>query len=518
MDKKNIGFLLLITLGVSAILGVYFLSPILKTNKQINTSDAKEIKQTIRVGVDNWVGYYILDSKEMKKMMRLDGYVIECVDDNSNLDARMKKLKNGDLNFAVATIDSYLINGFRHDFPGTIIAVIDQSKGGDKIVARKDKITNLEDLKKKDFKIAFTPSSPSEYLLKCVGTHFDVPKLKNKKGEWRVETDGSSAALNKILSGAVDVAVLWEPDATKALENPNIIEILGTENVDKLIVDILLVNRDFSAKFPKVVTAFLKNYFTSLKFYRDNPAILRKELSSITKIKDNQIESMLKGVEWKNLNENANNWFGINFPGQQSNQEIVDAIESTIGILLDNSDFIKNPLPENDPYRIINSQFIEELFLNAFLGNDLNESRIIANSLDKKFDFLDAGKWHSLREVGALKIRPITFQSGSCNLDLSGKEEIDKIAENLKHYPNFRIVIKGHTSLSGNIEENKILSRQRAEAVARYFMTVYNMDSNRINVIGSGAEEPLPRIPGEPDRAYNYRLPRVEIFLVTEVY
>ena len=43
------------------------------------------------------------------------------------------------------------------------------------------------------------------------------------------------------------------------------------------------------------------------------------------------------------------------------------------------------------------------------------------------------------------------------------------------------------------------------------------MDPNRLRIVGYGSEKPLPRLPDESERAYGYRLPRVELSLVSEV-
>jgi len=52
--------------------------------------------------------------------------------------------------------------------------------------------------------------------------------------------------------------------------------------------------------------------------------------------------------------------------------------------------------------------------------------------------------------------------------------------------------------------------------VARYLGVTYNLDLNRLRVVGLGSTLPLPQLPGESERAYGYRLPRVELSLVAE--
>jgi outer membrane protein OmpA-like peptidoglycan-associated protein len=54
--------------------------------------------------------------------------------------------------------------------------------------------------------------------------------------------------------------------------------------------------------------------------------------------------------------------------------------------------------------------------------------------------------------------------------------------------------------------------------VAGHLLNTFNIDANRIRAVGFGASQPLPRLPDESDRAYGYRLPRVEVALVAEQY
>ena len=53
--------------------------------------------------------------------------------------------------------------------------------------------------------------------------------------------------------------------------------------------------------------------------------------------------------------------------------------------------------------------------------------------------------------------------------------------------------VRGHTAQSGDPEHNQKLSLERAEAVARYMNVTYNVDPNRIKVLGMGSSQPLPR-------------------------
>lgn len=513
--------LIIVVLGMVAISAYNFLKPLFEASQQKQTSDAKAIKGKITIGVDNWIGYFPLCSQEMRKRMRRSGYNLQCLDDNADYATRMQRLRGEELDFAVATVDSYILNGAPLNFPGTIVAVIDESKGGDAIVAWKDKLSNLDALKtSKGYKIAFTPGSPSEHLIKSTAVHFDVPNLLGANKQWRLETDGSKDALKKLLNKEADAAVLWEPDVSRALQNKGIVKLLGTEDTDKLIVDILLVNRKYSQSDPQAVSTLLAQYFRTLKFYRDNPQLFLQEAAEATSLDSSMVKTVVDGADWMSLSQNSLLWFGVSSAGSAPNEGLVDVIESTARILVDHGDFSSNPIPDADPYRLINSEFIAGLFNAGVGGTQFGIGKTpevkVEDSLEKPFDKLTDAQWDALREIGTLKVRPIVFQSGADELTYDGKTELDKAVESLKHYPNFRVVVKGHTGLRGDKKANQKLSQERAEAVVRYFNVTYGIDIDRLRPLGLGSSQPLERKPGESSRAYNYRLPRVELFLVTE--
>ena len=513
MNAHVKGAAAILALGIAAMLAYKYALPLYLESRQTETSDARDTKGKIVIGIDNWIGYFTLCSTELKKRMRAAGYLLQCADDKADYPARMLRLRNGELQFAVATVDAYVLNGAPKAFPGTIVAVIDESSGGDAIVSWKDQAGTVDDLKSRSgLKIAFTPNSPSEHLLKAMAVHFDVASLKQRQGSWRLEADGSYDALEKFLAKKAAVAVLWEPDVSRALAKPGVVKLLGSEDTRGLIVDVLLVNRKFSQDNSAAVTSLLANYFEVAKLYRDAPQRLEQDVVEATRVASDRVKTMLKGVAWATLSDNFQHWMG----GARGEEGLVDAIQSAVKILIDSGDFKDSPIPDQDPYRIINRQFLSSVYLKTVTGGAPADQGA-AQSLERQFKPLSDAAWAALKEVGTLKTLPVVFQSGTAELSYEGKLELDKSMENLRHYPNFRVVIKGHTGLRGGAEENRKLSQERAESVARYLAVTYNIDSNRVRVIGYGAERPLPQLPGESERAYAYRLPRVELSLAAEV-
>jgi outer membrane protein OmpA-like peptidoglycan-associated protein/ABC-type nitrate/sulfonate/bicarbonate transport system substrate-binding protein len=529
MKKTPIFVILFLLISIP---GLYFakkLIPVWKSRAQQQTSDAKSLKGKITLAIDDWIGYYPISSSRMKKAMRNEGYMLDIANDGGDYPARMKKLRDGDLDFAVVTVDSYILNAASLDFPATIVAILDESKGGDALVAYTNVVSSLDSFKLFNSatmpRIAYTPSSPSQHLLKSISSHFNVPALKNLAKAQRVETKDSQEALKDLLEKKVSVAVLWEPNVSKALEIPGVAKILGTESTSRLIVDILVVNREFARKNPEQADLLLRTYFRTLKYYADNPEDLQKDIQTELKLSGDSVKKMLNGVAWVNLSDNCQEWFGISGPGQIAGQGLIDTIQSTVEILVQSGDFKEDPLPDKDPYRIVNSSFVQQIYnagiKNGFatLAGNTGRAADLGDGLSRPFKPLTDAQWANLRSVGSLNIEPILFQSGASELDVPEKEKLDAMVSRLKHYPTFRILVEGHTSFLGDAEANKTLSQERADAVVRYLTITYAIDANRIRAVGYGGTRPLPMQPGESERAYHdYRLPRVEVSLLSESF
>ena len=275
-----------------------------------------------------------------------------------------------------------------------------------------------------------------------------------------------------------------------------------------------MANRSYTEKNPEIVSLLVENYFKALTVYSSEPAKLKEDIIKTTGTNPGNVDAILEGVKWIDLPGNVK-WYGFITENAYTEEELVVAIDSTIDILIENGDFNDNPLPNKDAATIINSKFIKQLFQSSDI--DLNQTNDeYSSSIQKKFTHLSDSEWSTLTEVGVLKIRPITFMSGTSKLETTGKLQIDYIISNIKHYPNFRILIKGHTGLRGDEQENRLLSEERARAVAEYMITMYNVNTNRIKATGVGSQEPLQRVTDESSRAYNDRLKRVEIHLVNE--
>jgi outer membrane protein OmpA-like peptidoglycan-associated protein len=357
-------------------------------------------------------------------------------------------------------------------------------------------------------------------LAKAAAYHFNVPELIPNDPALMLSTKGSKEALMKLMSGKTDVGVMWEPDVSRALSEPGTVKLLGTEDTEKLIVDVLVVDRKFVKDRPEAVKRLLAEYFRVLKAYRDDRNLLTTRVVEETDMPKATVETMLKGIRLINLSENCEEWLGIASPGNYAQDGLANAIDSTVEILTNAGDFSTNPLPDQDPFRIIYSSFLEDLYVQGMSGFTMPQAGSMeatqGSTIEARFESLGESGWEGLKEVGRLKVEPIIFQRGASDLDILAKQVVDQAVDLLKHYPNFRVEIQGHTGTIGEPEENQRLSQDRADAVARYLEVTYNVDPDRIRAIGLGGEEPIERQPGESIRSWQYRLPRVELVLMRE--
>lgn len=513
MKKSTLGFVIIIIIGILGMLALKFIKPLIFEKEQRSTSDAVGDLHTIRIGGDNYLGYWFITSPEMRKMASRKGIQMEFTNDEGLYAQRLDKFNQGEYDCIVLPVNSYLQNGAPHKFPGVIVAAICESKGADGIVAVSDRIAGnkINDLNDASLKIVYTPDSPSSFLLDLTIADFDLDNLHNNKN-WQEKVEGSAKVLERVKKKRGDVFVLWEPDLSKALKIDGIKYIWGSDRFSGYIVDVFVFHRDFLKRNPDKVKDFLSVYFKVLGIYANNRDKMIKEMRKSTDLKKDVIEGILKKIDWYNLAENCEQQFGIKLrrrEGVSVQEGVINTIIACTDVLIRTGQFEKDPLQGN-PYRITNSNILDDL-------SRVGVAKVAGAGKGKRtFDALSDDQWNDLKEMGTFRIEPITFQSWNNLLTDEGKERVDKIANLLaNNYPNYRVVIRGHTGAGGNEDENIKLSLQRAQAVAQYLRVVHDIDPNRVKAEGMGSKQPAPQKPGESYRAYRYRLARVEFVALT---
>jgi outer membrane protein OmpA-like peptidoglycan-associated protein len=93
----------------------------------------------------------------------------------------------------------------------------------------------------------------------------------------------------------------------------------------------------------------------------------------------------------------------------------------------------------------------------------------------------------------------IQFQVGSAKILPTSEATLDTIAKMLALAPDRCVLIEGHTDATGKAEKNMVLSRERANSVAKYIADKAGIERNNLVPIGKGSSSPLAGLdPNDP--------------------
>lgn len=103
---------------------------------------------------------------------------------------------------------------------------------------------------------------------------------------------------------------------------------------------------------------------------------------------------------------------------------------------------------------------------------------------------------------------PINFRVNSAEVLPESIPFLESIAGLLQSDPSIRLLIEGHTDISGNYARNMTLSRERAFAVMNFLIDRYRIDPTRLVPVGKGPSEPLTGLaPTDPkNRRVQFRI------------
>lgn len=153
----------------------------------------------------------------------------------------------------------------------------------------------------------------------------------------------------------------------------------------------------------------------------------------------------------------------------------------------------------------------------------------VFKSLTEKFQkMIDSGKLQIVLRHGRMVVKlpaGVLFASGSAELSKEGKGALREVASILKHVPERRFMVAGHTdnlpidpkaTPPSPFKNNLELSTARALTVAQQLVTS-GMSPARLVAAGYGEHEPVADNKSEPSRQENRRIEIVLMPNVTEL-
>lgn len=510
----NKGPIAVLIIGVIVLALIFLVRPLIFEKGQRSTSDSHASTETIRFGGDDYLGYWFVTSPEMKLQSPRQGFTIDFTNDKGAYAERLEKFEKHEYDVIVLPINSYLQHGAKYKFPGVITSGVSESVGADAIVGCDAVLPTgkINELNTQDIEIYYTGESPSSFLIDLTVSDFGMDELRDGK-EWRKEMASCDEVFaqakksTKDCSGVNKAFVLWEPNVSKAVDELGMKYLWGSDKFGGYIIDVFVFNRQFVSKHPDLVKKFMTTYFRVIDRYAADKERMVKEMNKTTGLKPEVVQKMIKKVKWFDLNENCTNLFGIQTdPSIPAEEKIVNSIIQCATVMERAGTFDQQNLP--DPYLIVNSSFLTDLSKSAIRAVGSGKAQAV------EFQPLPEEDWSKIKEVGVMRVDPISFRSGVNELDDEGKAVVDKVAALLvNNYPKYRVAVRGHTG-PGDEEANRKLSMERAQVVMQRLLAVHNVNANRLHAEGLGSSQPPQAKANESVRSLRARMPRVEFVLL----
>lgn len=463
------------------------------------TGSASQYRQVITVAADSFSGYCILRSERMGDMLKAKGIKLDVQDDGADYHSRIKALRDGRVQMAVFTIDSFLSSGAAiGEYPGSIVLVIDETKGADAIVAYKAAVGSLQDLDRPDARIVATPNSPSEFLARVVLAHFSLPRLPE---DWLIEAEGAGDAYKRMRAADKNskrAYVVWEPYVSMALEDEGVHVLLDSSKMSGLIVDVLVAQRKFLIDHADLVKEVVEAYLRAAFAYSEQESTLADLVRSdarqtgAERLNETQAKKLVAGIRWKNTLENYAHFGLLSQQEGATLRHIEDMIGSIADVLVRTGALPIDPTA-GKAHTLFYDKILGELKAADFhpakqvslipgvgLGtDDLGELRG-----DKELPALSESDWNRLMPVGEMRIRPLAFARGTARINLQSQRDLEELAKQLKSLPQYYLTIVGHARAEGDREQNIKLARERAEAAVSVLHAA-GVSPNRTRVVSA---------------------------------
>lgn len=154
---------------------------------------------------------------------------------------------------------------------------------------------------------------------------------------------------------------------------------------------------------------------------------------------------------------------------------------------------------ENDEYDYIPVPLADQRF--DLLDDDVDgvinaRDLCVTTPLGSELDNDGCERYIDTSQTMALRI---LFDNNSTVIKPVFQNQIFKMAQFLKAYPNTSIEIEGYASALGDEESNLLLSENRAKVVRQALLN-YGIPGDRLTIIGFG--ETQPEVPGDSEFAY----------------
>lgn len=456
--------------------------------KYTKASEIVKEDNTINLSLDEWIGYKSIidangglktakDSIYDKLGLKVNISVINDATQSSNA------LIKGDLDGAGYTVNRYafLYNKFKESAtPIKMGFITNQSTGGDGIIAKSD-IKSIEDLKGKTIGVPRYSESQvfTEWLLKKSSlSSEDIQEIRNKMVLFDTPDDCAKA----FFAGELDAAATWQPYLAQAKEMANGHILFDTTDATNMILSGVAFRQDFIDKNRDTVSKLLQGALEARNLYSESATAMQNSFPMFATMSEQEIKDMTGDASLVSCKDNS---------------IFLDKNGAAYTLFEEMSDMWKDLGENADRNNAIDA-------FDATISKDLVSS--FPNDKETKVSISSEEKQKAQENDQALITQnlSINFESSGSGINADSYSSLNEFANTAKLLNNTVIQIEGNTDSTGDYNQNKQLSEDRARSIAKY-LQAQGIDSSRFVIIGNGSDKPTGDNNTEEGKAANRR-------------
>jgi NitT/TauT family transport system substrate-binding protein len=258
--------------------------------------------EPIKLGMSTWLGYAPLYLAKEKGFFQKRGIDVEIVVIESPADRRAAFAANRIQGFAT-TVDTHVMTAAAENpIPVTQVLALDDSNGGDGMVAKKE-IKTIADLKGKTVAAQLGAGASYfwlNYVLSQNGMKLsDIQAIDMKAGD-------AGAAF---VAGKVDAAVTWEPWLSRAKQTPFGQVLISSDKTPGIIVDSLAFKPEYLKAHGEDVKKIVAGWNEAVQYAAQNPKDADAIMAKFTGQKPEEFTAEKAGVTFYGPKENKE-YFG----------------------------------------------------------------------------------------------------------------------------------------------------------------------------------------------------------------
>ncbi len=387
-----------------------------------------------------------------------------------------KAFENNEVDLLWCTIDAFPTEAGNLKGDPQIAFQADWSRGGDAIVVERG-IRSVADLKGKTVAVAqMTPShSFLIWLLEAGGLSIKdiTPKY----------VDNAIDAATMFKNREAQAAVVWSPDdelSLRAVPGSKILQ--NTRTASHIIADGFMAKKSFidnnRERLQQLYEGWMKGA-AEINSSEGNKRKAGKILADGLNLSEADAVGMIDNVRLATHGDNLD-FFGLN--PQYKNVTAEDLYNKMKQKYVSLGGIFSDAAKGSPSWRLVSNPTAVRATRNLTGKQHASES----------IKFAPATKDKAEAPAIATKEVSISFRTGESILDENAKRIIDlEFADIARTFSNSRIRIEGNTDKTGSRATNIALSKKRAQSVASYLRSTYNMDMNRFIIVGNGPDNPV---------------------------